>query len=46
MERKADLMAILPEDAREKILWMAADGEVTYAKFRETILSQTRKLVM
>ena len=46
MERKADLMAILPEDAREKILWMAADSEVSYSKFRETILNQTRKLVM
>ena len=44
-EMKSDLLAILPLELRETLLWKAQDGE-SFQKFRDHVILQTSKILM
>ena len=44
-ERKSDLLAILPGDLRETLLWKASD-ESEYEDFRDHVVMQTAKILL
>ena len=45
IEKKSDLLAILPATLRENLLWQASDRGDFY-QFRDMVLSQTQKVIM
>ena len=45
-DKKSDLLAILPPELQEPLLWKATDPDATYEKFRDMVQSQTAKLLM
>ena len=45
IEKKSDLLAVLPASLRENLLWQASDKGDFY-QFRDMILSQTAKVIM
>ncbi len=44
-EMKSDLLAVLPTDLREALLWKASD-EGPFYKFRDMVLTQNAKILM
>ncbi len=45
-EKKADLLAILPSEIKEHLLWHATDISKDFAAFRDIVLTQTAKILM
>ncbi len=49
LELKSDLLAILPSDLRENLLWQATDDDPdkgTFPRFRDMVLTQAAKILM
>ena len=45
-EKKADLLAILPTELREHLLWYVTDKTKTFEQFRDHVRSQTAQVLM
>ncbi len=45
-EKKADLLAILPSELREHLLWYVTDKGKTFAQFRDIVRTQTGQVLM
>ncbi len=45
LERKTDLLAILPSEIRESMLWRATDPDSSYVDFRDHIKTQTNHVL-
>ncbi len=44
-EMKQDLLEILPQEFRESLLWISQQGHMTYAAFREHILTKSAEVL-
>ena len=44
-EKKSDLLAILPVEIREHLLWYATDSNRSFLEFRDLVLTQTNKIL-
>ena len=45
-ELKSDLLRILPREIRELLLWHSSNVDVTFQRFRDTVVSQTAAVLM
>ena len=45
-ERKADLLAVLPAELRELMLWNSTKAEIPYDAFRDHVINQSSKILM
>ena len=45
-ELKSDLLSILPSQIRETLLWHSCDVGVNYSQFRDTVITQTAKMLL
>ncbi len=45
-ERKADLLAVLPAELRELMLWNSTKAEVSFDAFRDHVITQSSKILM
>ena len=45
-ELKADLLAVLPAELRESLLWQSTKAEVSFASFRDHVITQSSKILM
>ncbi len=45
-EMKADLLAVLPAELRETLLWKTTEEDVSYQQFRDHVLTQAGRVLM
>ncbi len=45
-EMKADLLAVLPGELRETLLWKTTEEDVSYQQFRDHVLTQAGRVLM
>ena len=45
-ERKADLLAVLPAELRELMLWNSTKAEIDFDAFRDHVITQSSKILM
>ena len=43
---KGDLLRILPRDKRELSIWHSTDMDISFARFRDTVVAQTAMVIM
>ena len=45
-EMKYDLLAVLPKEIREPLIWHSSEVQVSFAQFRDVVQSQTAKVLL
>ncbi len=45
-DKKSDLLAILPQEMKELMIWRATDPEEPYQKFRDRVQTQTAQILL
>ena len=46
VQLKADLLRILPREMRELFMWHSIDMDISFARFRDTVVAQTAMVIM
>ena len=46
VQMEADLLRILPREMRELLIWHSTDMDISFARFRDTVVAQTAMVIM
>ena len=46
VQMKANLLRILPREMRELLIWHSTDMDISFARFRDTVVAQTAMVIM
>ena len=46
VQMKADLLRSLPREMRELLVWHSTDMDISFARFRDTVVAQTAMVIM
>ena len=45
-DMKSDLLRILPQEIRDALIWPSSDEAISFAKFRDHVISQTSRVLL